>query len=206
MAIILSIYSALIVALTYAEYNRREHLQAWLKPLAALGFILIAIFGGALYWDFGRWVLWGLISCAVGDVLLLSRNSPLKFKLGMAAFAIGHLLYVWAFINHTGKTALAPWMFLPLIAGIGYFVWIRSKAPKDMIVPVAIYTMIIMAMVIFSFTVPIAIIPLAAILFSISDMFVARDRFVSDEPVNAVLITPLYFGAQALFALAASIG
>ncbi len=206
MTIILAIYAVLVLALTWTEYNRKRNLQAWLKPLAALGFILIAIFSGALYWDFGRWILWGLIACAVGDVLLLSRDNPLKFKLGMLAFAIGHLLYVWAFINHSGKSDLAPWMFLPLIAGIGYFTWVLKKLPKDMIAPVAIYTVIIMAMVIFSFTVPIAIIPLAAIMFAISDMFVARDRFVSNQPINTIAITPLYFGAQALFALAASIG
>ena len=41
----------------------------------------------------------------------------------------------------------------------------------------------------------------AAILFAVSDIFVARDRFVAPTPKNAFLITPLYFGAQALFAL-----
>lgn len=205
MTIVLAIYAALVLALTWAEYNRKISLQIWLKPLAAFGFILIAIFGGAIYWEFGRWVLWGLIACAIGDVLLLSRNSPLKFKLGMLAFAIGHILYALAFLRHPEFTAVKWWMFVPVIAGLAYFTWIRPRLPKDMIIPVGVYSAIIIVMVILSLAVPVWMIPLAAIMFATSDMFVARDRFVSDQGVNALAITPLYFGAQALFALAAAI-
>jgi hypothetical protein len=38
-------------------------------------------------------------------------------------------------------------------------------------------------------------------MFAISDMAVARDRFVTQTPANAFVITPLYFGAQLLFAV-----
>ena len=206
MIIVLILYALLVTALTYVEYRQNRNAQAWLKPLAALGFILIAIFGGAIYWKFGQIILAGLIACAIGDVLLLSRESPLKFKLGMAAFAIGHLLYTYAFIRHFDfqmggiQYGLA---ILPILAGLGYFLWIKNKLPSDFKVPVAVYSVIIIAMVITSMGVPIWMIPVAAILFAISDMFVAKDRFVDDTPKNALAITPLYFGAQALFALAA---
>ena len=206
MTILLILYALLVAALTFAEYKQNRGTQAWLKPAAAIGFILIAIFSGAIYWTFGQIILAGLVACAVGDVLLLSRESPLKFKLGMAAFALGHLLYTYAFIQHFDfsmgglQYALAV---LPIIAGLIYFLWIKDKLPSDFKIPVVIYSLIIIAMVITSFGVPKWIVPVAAVLFAISDMFVARDRFVSDEPKNALAITPLYFGAQALFALAA---
>ncbi|OQY43225.1 MAG: hypothetical protein B6240_12915 [Desulfobacteraceae bacterium 4572_87] len=43
-----------------------------------------------------------------------------------------------------------------------------------------------------------------ALSFYISDLFVARDRFVKKKPINRILGLPLYFGGQ--FLLAFSIG
>ncbi len=205
MTILLIIYALAVAALTWVEYKQNRKAQAWVKPLAALLFILIALGGGALYWQYGQWILWALLACAIGDVLLLSRDSPTKFKLGMAAFAIGHILYVVAFVSLSGLAGLSPLALLPVLAGGAYFYWVRPKLPADMVVPVAVYSLIIIAMVITSFGVPMIIVPIAAVMFAISDMFVARDRFVAEEPRNALAITPLYFGAQALFALSAAI-
>ncbi len=205
MPALLGFYGLIVAALTAAEYKRRLKSQAWLKPLAALLFILIAIGGGALYWDYGRWILYGLVACAVGDVLLLSRDNPTRFKLGMAAFALGHLLYVIAFWVMAKSGFFHPLALIAVIAGGAYFYWIRPKLPSDMVIPVAVYSLIIIAMVSLSFKVPMIIVPIAASLFAVSDMFVARDRFVDDDPKNALAITPLYFGAQALFALSAAI-
>lgn len=201
----LALYALLVAALTWVEFKQNRRAQNFLKPAAALGFIAIALLASAQDWSFGRWILAGLISCAIGDVLLLSRESPLKFKLGMAAFATGHILYTVAFFHHPAfsfsplKYALAV---LPIVAGLAYFLWIRTKLPVDFKIPVAIYSVIIVTMVIASFGVPLWMVPAAASVFAISDMFVARDRFVDDAPANALAITPLYFGAQALFALA----
>ena len=205
---VLILYALLIAALAFAEFKQKHRAQKWLKPLAALGFILIAILGGAIYWEFGQWLVAGLIACAIGDMLLLSRKSPLKFKLGMAAFAIGHIIYTLAFFRHFSFILDGPKLVLAIIliiAGLAYFRWIKDRLPADFKIPVAVYSVIIIAMVITSIGVPIWLIPIAAILFAISDMFVARDRFVDDDPKNALAITPLYFGAQALFALAAGI-
>ncbi len=206
MAFVLIFYAVVVTALTWTEYNSKQNQQIWLKPLAAIIFILIAIFGGALYWDYGRWILWALVACAIGDVLLLSRNSQIKFQLGMLAFAIGHLLYVVAFVKLSGQWGLTPLAVLPLIAAGLFYFWLRPKLQKDMVIPVTTYTGIIILMLITSLGVSDIRVPLAAIMFAVSDMFVARDRFVKNEGINALAITPLYFGAQALFALSAGIG
>ena len=201
----LGFYALIIAALTGAEFTRRQPLQNLLKPLAAFLFILIAIGGGALYWDYGRWIVFGLTACAIGDVLLLSRDKPTRFKLGMGAFALGHILYLIAFVTLARSGAFHPLGLLAIAAGGAFFFWIRPKLPKDMVIPVAVYALIIIAMVCESFKVAMVTVPIAACLFAISDMFVARDRFVDDDPRNALVITPLYFGAQALFALSAAI-
>ena len=198
-------YGAVIAALTGAEYKSNRKAQAWLKPLAALLFIIIAIGGGALYWDYGRWIVYALLACAAGDILLLSRGNKARFKLGMAAFALGHILYLIAFSVIAVSGWFHPLAVIAVLAGGVFFYWIRPKLPGDMLIPVAIYSLIIIAMVIRSFGVPMIIVPIAAGMFALSDMFVARDRFVSDDPKNALTLTPLYFGAQALFALSAAI-
>ena len=43
-------------------------------------------------------------------------------------------------------------------------------------------------------------IPIAAVVFAASDLFVARQRFVFSSRVNRLLGLPLYFIAQTIFA------
>lgn len=212
LSILLLIYGLFVLALLVAEYRQDRRAQIFFKPLAALGFILLALSVGALESDYGRIILGGLIACAAGDVFLLSRNSEKLFICGMAGFAIGHIAYLIGFFK-LGLNSPSVMMFLgsllPILTGIVFYRWLRPKLASTMRLPVAIYSLIIVAMVIKSLSVPLsgvmALAPLAAIMFAVSDMFVARDRFVTPEPRNALAITPLYFGAQALFALSASI-
>ena len=195
------IYGALVFGLLIAEMRGARMWQCLLKPLAALGFCLFAVYAGALGSLYGKLILAGLVACAAGDVCLLSRDKPALFKGGMAAFALGHFLYLTAFVTFADKTAINVWAILPIVIGLGFFWWVKPKLPKDMIIPVGMYSFIIILMVMRSLDVPMIIVPVAAIMFAVSDMFVARDRFVSPGPLNALVITPLYFGAQALFAL-----
>ena len=46
---------------------------------------------------------------------------------------------------------------------------------------------------------------IAATFFVLSDIFVAKDRFIKRSTKNTLLITPLYFSAQGLFALSVSV-
>lgn len=211
MTVIIGVYVVIVLALTWADINQIKRLQYSLKPIAALGFILIAILGGAIYWDYGQWIVLGLIACAIGDVLLLPRDKPLYFKLGMLAFAIGHVFYIYAFHQYSDEArTFNPLVVLPALVGVAYFLWIRPKLPKDMVLPVLLYSVIIIFMMVWSFKVVLWMAPLAAILFALSDMFVAKNRFIEDDQIhgqsyNALMVTPVYFGAQLLFALSATI-
>lgn len=204
MGLPLLIYAGLVSALVWAEYSRTFGAQVWLKTLCALGFCLIAILSGAFYSTYGQIILLGLLSCALGDVLLLPRNKPFMFKLGMGAFALGHVFYALAFFTQT-KHVLTLVISFGLMGLVGWRFWayVKSYLPADMKIPILTYIGIITVMVVLACAThrPILIVP--AIMFAVSDMFVARDRFVISEPRNALAITPLYFGAQALFALGA---
>lgn len=212
MTVSLFLYGLVVLALLIAEYREDLRAQYFFKPLAAFGFFILALQCGALETTYGKYILVGLIACAIGDVFLLARKSQCLFTAGMAAFAIGHLVYTRAFISKVGdetSSLMFGASFVVLAVATIFFIWLRPKLPRGMIIPVLLYVMIIMWMVYGSLRMnmeqSLILAPIAAIMFAISDMFVARDRFVKPDPKNALAITPLYFGAQALFALSTAI-
>ena len=204
MGFALALYAAFVAALTVAEYRGDKRAQYLLKPACALGFILIALMSGALESLYGQIILAGLCFCAVGDVALLSRTSMKLFLFGMIAFALGHIAYIFAFTHHgfnfTGKFDVKYSFFaaaFSLLASIP----IISLINGPMKGPACIYAGIIALVILFAISTGHLMIIIAAFLFAISDYFVGRDRFIIQKPWHAFAITPLYFGAQALFAL-----
>jgi uncharacterized membrane protein YhhN len=180
--------------------------------MAAFGFVLLALQYGAFESTYGRYILAGLIACAIGDVFLLSRKSKRLFIAGMAAFALGHIIYAFGFMGYglwhdevfeqKNILAIAAITVMICLSGVAYIV---SKTEHDMRRPVIIYSIIITTMcVLAALTNNMAII-IAALAFAVSDYFVGMDRFIDPKKHWSLLITPLYFGAQALFALSVSI-
>lgn len=209
MILALGLYGCVVTALLVAELRSDERAQYFFKPLAALGFILLALMRDALDSVYGQVMLVGLIACALGDVLLLARESKPLFTFGIATFALGHIFYGVAFsldhyplINFGSREFVGFTMCLGIAA---FFLWLRPHLETTMLIPVILYCLIIGFMVVMSSRMMTQagynLVPLAAIMFAVSDMFVARDRFVKRDPLNALAITPLYFAAQALFAL-----
>jgi len=213
MTISVILYGLIVLALLVAELKEDMRAQFFFKPLAAFGFVILALQSGALESIYGKYVLVGLIACAAGDVLLLSRNSYKLFISGMAAFALGHIIYSFGFMSYglepnaiefNGKTPLGMAVLGAMLCLVGA-VYIVTKADSDMKLPVCIYTVIITVMVILAILTANPFIAFGAFLFAISDYFVGMDRFVDPKKSWALAITPLYFGAQALFALSVSI-
>lgn len=202
----LFLYALVVLALLVAEVREDRRAQFFFKPLAAFGFVIMALQFGALESNYGKIVFAGLIACAVGDIFLLSRKSEDLFRAGMAAFALGHILYAVAFGLQFEGIEIDGYIVISLtgVSAAVFFMWLRPYLGKGMIGPTLIYTIVISLMVAasvgrFNYYLKYAV-PLGAILFAISDMFVAKDRFVKPNSKNAIIITPLYFTAQALFA------
>ena len=216
LSLILGVFIAAVLQLTRAESADDRRAQYIFKPLAALGFLAIPTLS-SLASTPNPWFLSGLMACALGDILLLSRNRPVQFKLGMAAFAIGHLAYAGGLWQWTAHTETKLWVFafagiLVVLCAVKVLRWLSPHLNHDMRWPVIIYSAIIGMMVTLalgSFISAPYLLPMiavvAAVMFAVSDIYVARDRFVIHEPKNARRITPLYFGAQLLFAVLASI-
>jgi uncharacterized membrane protein YhhN len=195
--------AACVAALLGAEY-RGARLGVWLaKPAAALCFVAAALAWGALDSAYGRVLLAGLALSLAGDVLLIPRGRPAVFRAGVGAFGLAHLAYLAAFGMRfasaglaaacAGFAALALW---PLLR------WLRPQLPPDMKAPVFAYMGVISAMLVAAAGASPSDprIFIGAALFYVSDLFVARERFVAPAFANGAIGLPLYFAAQLVLA------
>jgi uncharacterized membrane protein YhhN len=180
----------------------------WLRMASSTGFIAVALSAGAVSSSYGRIVLVALGLSWLGD-LLLTFESRRAFLGGLVVFLLGHVAYSVAFVTLRADPISLVVATLA-VAIIGGLVW-RWLSPHigDMKIPVIAYIVVISVMVILAFgTINGArnwLIPIGATLFFVSDLFVARNRFVSPGIVNPSLGLPLYYTAQVLLALSVSV-
>ncbi|MBN1335875.1 MAG: lysoplasmalogenase [Deltaproteobacteria bacterium] len=196
-----------LLALAGVIVSEHVHLRmgnALFKPLASLAFLLAALAAGALATSHGRTVFVGLSLCAVGDVVLLCRSRT-ALRVGMGLFLLGHLAYGTAFLRAgvsgptTGVAALG--ILLPAVLVL---VLLYPHVPRALRVPVVGYVAVISAMVALAWGHVAGAGPLqvgvGATLFWVSDVGVARDRFVRRSSLGRTLYLPLYYAAQLLLA------
>ncbi|WP_310448529.1 lysoplasmalogenase [Sulfuritalea sp.] len=155
----------------------------------------------------GRLIAWGLLAGAVGDVCLALPNA---FLPGMIAFAIGHALYVAAFLQWSRTPALALLLPVGIFAAAG--LWLMLPGAGALTLPLVVYVLVIGAMIWRAAACALdaqddALIhwgPLAgAILFGFSDFLIGIHRFHQPLPGAAFPIILSYWTGQALFAATA---
>jgi uncharacterized membrane protein YhhN len=193
-----------LAALLLAEH-RGSRQGAWIaKPLASAGFLGVALAGGALGTVYGRWILAGLVLSWLGDVLLIPRAER-AFRAGATSFLLGHVAYAVAF---TVRGIAVP---ATLLAGLATLVacvvlvrWLRPNVRGSMRALVYAYVVVISAMVVLAAGAAVGsatpTIFAGALLFYVSDLAVARDRFVSNEFMNRAWGLPLYYAGQLVLA------
>ena len=205
---VMTVFAVLFVAvftsaLVWAEVAASPALR-WFKMLASTGFIAVALSAGALSSPYGKVVLVALALSWIGDLLLTFDSRP-AFLGGLVAFLLGHVAYSIAF-GTLGVNPVVGAISAVVIAVIAIFVW-RWLAPHlgEMTAPVTAYVVVISVMVVLAFGAfgdgATWLIPVGATLFFTSDLFVARNQFVTPGIVNRVWGLPLYFLAQVLLAL-----
>ncbi|MCX8088291.1 MAG: lysoplasmalogenase [Meiothermus ruber] len=187
-----------LVGLLWAEWQSRRAARVLFKSLCSLGFLLFALGLGVEGW-FAQLVLAGLVLSAVGDVLLLFGSSR-AFLAGLGAFLLAHLAYLGAFVQ-VGTPSLGG-LLLVLAMGYGWLRWLWPHL-GGWKAPVLAYGVIISLMLWAGLGTARSEIWLGALLFYLSDLFVARQRFVVRQPLNPLLGLPLYYAAQYLLAWAA---
>lgn len=179
------------------------------KPFLSALFVATALTGPQADPGYFRWILAGLLLCLAGDVFLIFFFSTKLFLAGLVSFLAGHILYTAAFFTLAGP-GTANWIAIALFLAVsgGVFFWLKPHLGK-MLVPVLAYVVIITVMVIGAAslagteTVRLGGRALAfagALLFYVSDIFVARQRFLTQNFFNRAVGLPLYFAGQFMIA------
>jgi uncharacterized membrane protein YhhN len=187
------------------EYRSNTGLCAAGKLVAATAYIAAALSLGAADSDYGRVLLAGMVFCWLGDLFLVSEHDQRMFLAGLVSFLLGHVVYIGAFAVRGISLPVLPGAGI-VMAVFGWYVmrWLKPNLDQRMRRPVWLYviaisTMMAMAAASFALQASWAIL-LGALLFVISDLSVARNRFVAPGFGNRAWGLPLYFAAQLLLA------
>jgi uncharacterized membrane protein YhhN len=175
------------------------------KPLASAGFVGVALAGGALQSSYGTWLLLGLILAWLGDVLLIPRGARATFLAGLVSFLLAHVAYAIAFAVRGLDLVTCLVAFVAVLpASLLALRSLLPHVPAPMQRPVLAYVVVISTMLVCAAgtvgherRLAIAV---GAFAFYLSDLAVARERFVVKSFANKLWGLPLYFGAQLLLA------
>ncbi|MGI9264552.1 MAG: lysoplasmalogenase [Gammaproteobacteria bacterium] len=193
-----------VAVLLLAELKSSQR-GIWLaKPIASTLFVITALMADALLSFYGHLILLGLLLSWLGDVFLIPKRR-LFFALGLVSFLLAHLAYAGAFLQQTMDwTSLAIASVAMIIFAIVVIRWLWPHLPAGLRWPVVAYLLAISLMVVLACGTIKSMGPLltiGAVLFAVSDLFVARNRFIEPAVSNRLWGLPLYYAAQLIFAL-----
>lgn len=145
-----------------------------------------------------------LTFCALGDAFL-AQDPKRWLPLGLAAFLVGHLVYIPLFLEREGAP---PVWFWPAAAGVGAAAGLMLRALWGSLgklrIPVAIYVLAIVGMVVTSLLLPARAWPTTAgaLAFMASDAILSFDLFKNAKLLGSPRLTAwavwfLYWGGQA---------
>ncbi len=195
---------AALLGMGAAAYLEVPYLPGILKAAASIGFLWVAAAAGAFQSAVGVAILVGLFFSFWGDIFLIGSSEAI-FLAGLISFFIAHVCYALAF----GMYRLNMWRSLAclmavLLAAFIIYPWLMPNVEGGMRIPVMAYMVIISLMVLLAAGTTAApggwILLAGAVLFYISDIFVARDRFVNPGVDNRLIGLPLYYAGQLVLA------
>lgn len=172
---------------------------------------------------FDKIILGALFFSWWGDNFLMPSHPdiklPFNFLAGLGSFLVAHLLYIPAFLTteRSEKPILLkrPWLALPIVLLVfGLISFLMNAAHPNFIemkIPVVVYASVIMIMVLTAINrygrvnhESFKWVTIGAIMFMVSDSFIALSRFsdLFEGKVNLtrILIMALYAGGQFLIA------
>ena len=162
------------------------------------------------YTGFAKLMQAGFLLAWIGDVLLMFvERDPIFFMLGLVAFLITHILYILAFKKSVSSSELPsyvkknPMAAAPFVLLGGVLFFMLYPELDELLIPVFIYTSVIVTMVIFALNrmgrvsdLSFKLIYYGALVFMLSDSLLAVNKFLSPIPYSGVLIMVPYIVAQ----------
>lgn len=211
--VIIAAALALLGGLLYFEKNQKPSAILPVKaPLSAL-FVIAACLQPHPNMNYTGALLVGLIFCLGGDLLLVSSQRRL-FLLGLISFLLGHIAYIvaivgvsnvnyWTAIGVVVTLVASTWIFIRFAPHLG------SMKPAVLAYIIVITLMLCAAWSIFGTrAVPQTgryMVFFGALFFYLSDIFVARQRFIKPDFTNRLVGLPLYYLGQFLLAFSTGI-
>jgi uncharacterized membrane protein YhhN len=140
----------------------------------------------------------GLAFCAIGD-FFLSRDGDRAFLIGLIAFALGHVFYIFLFAGLGDFSLLMQWpwaVFALAMIFVGSFMArVLWPVAGDLRIPVMVYITIIMCMGLSAISMTgqgITVAALGAGMFILSDVILSTELFLmrADHPMRR--FSPLF--------------
>ncbi|MBS3921514.1 MAG: lysoplasmalogenase [Deltaproteobacteria bacterium] len=210
--LIILLGTILLFGVLYYEKKKNRQPLLITKSILSLLFVITALFQPRPVPVYFHYLLIGLVFCLVGDVCLALPQKK-AFMVGLVAFLLGHVLYIFSFSTLVSVSYwFSPGLFIIVVISALIFLWLRPHL-KAMLIPVLLYIMVITFMAIGALAVfwkssfqveGRTLILVGALSFYVSDIFVARQRFIKEEYRNRFLGLPLYYIGQ--FMLVFSVG
>lgn len=210
-ALVLALTAVVAVGDWMAVAARNRSVEYVLKPLTTMGLIATAAVITPV--DDAVRVLFvaALVLSLVGDVALLLPGRERLFPVGLGAFLLAHLAYIWGLLllaavdGGVSLTWLTIGLALALVgaATIGRRVLGAVRdARRDLVVPVAAYLGVILTMMVLAWGTHRLFAALGATLFCVSDAVLADNEFVRPRAGSHLVVMVTYHLAQALLVLA----
>ena len=175
------------------------------KPLILVSLILFFYFKSEhLAIKTKRLMLLALTMSLIGDVfLMLDDISPIYFIAGLLSFLLAHLFYILVFLNRRNNKIKPLGFFTILIIYTFGLLYLVKNGLGTMLYPVIIYVLAILSMAITASlrkgnvpTLSYNLVLTGALLFLISDSFVAINKFYLAIPGEHIIIMSSYSIAQ----------
>jgi len=199
-------FLAPVLLIVLLIFEQREHLGGKLlaKPLLSCLFVLTAVTAAPHVSTYAVVVITGLVLCLAGDVCLALPQQT-SFRIGLVAFLLGHVAYIAAFAA-TAYPNWGLWIGAAAALPVSSLVYYRLQPYLGrMKTAVLAYIVVITVMVIAAagvfgdvyLSLPGRFLVLnGAFSFYLSDIFVARQRFVQPSFWNRLIGLPLYYLGQ----------
>ena len=197
--------AAVFSILNWIAVGRKNTILEYIsKPASTVAFLLVLVTVDVVHDASWQWRVAAFVFCFFGNVfLMLPRDA---FIPGLASFAIAQVLFTVSFATGettTGRTIVGLLIAVPAAALLGrrFVGAIRTAGHPELVVPVAVYMVVISAMAVGAIAEgsPVAI--AGALIFMVSDSLIAETRFVKERSWHSVGIMVTYHLALAGLAL-----
>jgi uncharacterized membrane protein YhhN len=156
------------------------------------------------------WFVAALACCLAGDVLLMLPGN--LFVPGLAAFLLGHGLFIAGLLQPPAPPGVPPFSFAVdgLVAAAVIVVAVESvpgaillrslvaARRQALVAPVCVYTAAIATMVVLAVNVGVVAAAIGSVLFLVSDTLLSWNRFVRPVPSGPLAVHVTYHLAQGL--------